>query len=107
MILLNEAQPLLLAMAPAFSSPTSTKPELPGDLARIQPASFLVVPANFSGVLSSDAGRGFKEKAFKTFSEELKALPPKKAGPHPPYWGSECGIAHPDLRQQAVATYFC
>src|SRR5215472_18652720 len=62
----------VLALVAAIGKPSGlataqeTKPELPGDLARIQPASFLIGSANVSGILNSEGVKGIKEKALQS-----------------------------------------
>jgi hypothetical protein len=68
----------VLALVADIGNPSSqataqeTKPELPGDLARIQSASFLIGSANFNGILNSEGVKGIKEKALKSFADLLK-----------------------------------
>jgi hypothetical protein len=48
------------------------KTGLPPDLARIQSASFFIGSANFNTILNSEAAKGVREQALKTFTEPLK-----------------------------------
>jgi prepilin-type processing-associated H-X9-DG protein len=50
------------------------KTELPPDLARIQSASFFIGSANVGTILNSEAAKGVREQALKTFAEPLKEL---------------------------------